>query len=189
MRKAIYPGIVLTILLITTVLALGQEEATKDPKDPMGEQDMCTVVLKETAKPNHWIVEINLTNDEPLFGMTFPFLISSSKGSLSYDSTSFAGTRIENFAVKIPHEDVAFTKTGKGLKINVGLIGSIGPVALVLEPGSGVIARHYITGSGGVTTKDIMVDSTFMEPSNTLRTTMLDSRISVYPDFEFKRGE
>ena len=113
MRKATYSGIIVTILLITTVLALGQQEAAKGPKDPMGEQDVCTVVLKETAKPNHWIVEVNLTNDEPLFGMTFPFLITSSKGSLTYDSTSFAGTRVENFAVKIPHEDVDFTKTGK----------------------------------------------------------------------------
>jgi len=187
MKNAIFAGIVLSILMMSAVLVFGQEP--DEPRDPVGDMDQCTVILKETAKPNHWVIEINLKNDEPLFGMTFPLMISSTAGNLSYDSTSFAGTRIENFAVKIPYEDTLFTNSGKGLKLNIGLIGSIGPVAYVLDPGEGTIARHYISGTKGVTTEAITVDSTFIGPSNTLRTTMLDSRTSVYPDFEFKRGK
>lgn len=156
--------------------------------DPIGKVDECKIILKETAKPNHWEVEVNYTNDEPLFGMVFPLLIVSDKGQLTYDSTSFAGSRVEKFAVKIPHEDTAFTKTGKGLKLNIGLIGSVGPEAYELQNGSGVIARHYITGSKGVTTASISVDSTFIQPANHIMGTMIDAKTSVKPTFKFQRA-
>ena len=156
--------------------------------DPIGKTDECKVVLKETAKPNHWEVEVNFTNDEPLFGLVFPLLIHSEKGKLTYDSTSFADSRIAKFAVKIPFEDTTFTKKGKGLKINLGLIGSVGPKPYELQPGSGVIARHYITGDKNVTTKSIVVDSTFIRPANHLMGTMIDAQTNVKPKFKFERA-
>jgi len=156
--------------------------------DPIGKVDECKIVLKETAKPDHWEIEVNFTNDEPLFGMVFPLLIVSDKGKLSYDSTSFAGSRVEEFAVKIPHEDTAFTNTGKGLKLNIGLIGSVGPEAYELQKGSGVIARHYISGEKGVTTASISVDSTFIQPANHIMGTMIDAKTSVKPAFSFERA-
>ncbi len=189
MRRVIHAAVALSILLLVSVIAIGDDSKIGKPADPVGDVDKCTVVLKETAKANHWMVEVNLTNDEPLFGMVFPLILTSSAGQISYDSTSFAGTRIESFAVKIPHEDEDFTKSGKGLKLNLGLIGSIGPVANTLDPGSGVLARHYITGSKGVTTETIMVDTTFVDPANTLRLNMLDASTTILPEFEFKRAE
>jgi hypothetical protein len=157
--------------------------------DPKGKVDKCTVVLNETAKADHWEVVINFTNDEPLFGLVFPLLITSDKGRLRYDSTSFAGSRVENFAVKIPYEDTSFTNTGEGLKLNVGLIGSVGPDPTELQPGSGVIARHYISGHDkGVTTKSIVIDTTFIRPANRLTATMIDAKTNVKPAFSFERG-
>ncbi len=157
--------------------------------DPLGKVDECTVVLNETAKPDHWEVVINLKNDEPLFGLVFPLLIKSDKGQLRYDSTSFAGSRVENFAVKIPHEDTSYTHTGEGLKINIGLIGAVGPEQVELEPGSGMIAKHYITAiTKGVTTENIVVDTTFIRPANHLMGTMIDAKTNVKPKFTFERG-
>ncbi len=156
--------------------------------DSVGKQDECTVVLKETAKANHWAVEINFTNDEPLFGMVFPLHIWSEKGDLTYDSTSFAGTRVEDFAVKIPFQDTVNHKDKKGLMLNLGLIGSVGPEPTELQPGSGPIALHYISGAKGVTTESIVVDTTFIYPSNRIMGTMIDARTSIKPTFKFKRA-
>ncbi len=156
--------------------------------DTVGEKDKCSVVLKETAKPNHWAVEINFTNDEPLFGMVFPLHIWSDKGELTYDSTSFAGTRVEDFAVKIPFQDTENYKDTKGLMINLGLIGSVGFESTELKPGSGPIAYHYITGTKGVTTESIVVDTTFIYPSNRIMGTMIDAKTRIKPTFEFKRA-
>jgi hypothetical protein len=177
-------------LLVSILFVLAIAVSISAQSDPMGKTDECSVVLKETAKPNHWEVEINLTNDQPLFGLVFPLLIRSDKGQLRYDSTSFAGCRVENFAVKIPHEDTAFTRKGEGLKINLGLIGSVGPDPIELQPGSGVIAKHYITAlDKEVTTESIVVDTTFIDPANRLTTTMIDAKTSIKPKFVFERDE
>lgn len=175
----------LCLVMMISLLMVGSLLAQNDPK---GKVDQCTVVLKETAKPNHWEVEINYTNDEPLFGMVFPLLIRSDKGNLMYDSTSFADSRVEDFAVKIPFEDTTYTKLGKGLKINLGLIGSVGPNSLEMKPGKGLIARHYISGEKGVTTGSIMVDSTFINPANHIMGTMIDAKTSIKPAFKFERA-
>jgi hypothetical protein len=175
-------------LLATTLLAIVFAWSIAAQADTVGEKDKCEVLLKETAKPNHWMVEINLTNDEPLFGMVFPLRIWSTKGQLTYDSTSFVGSRIEDFAVKIPFEDTTHYKDKTGLMINLGLIGSVGPDATELKPGSGMIARHFISGDKSVSTESIQVDSTFIYPSNRLMGTMIDAKTSIKPDFEFKKG-
>jgi len=176
-------SILYALIAVFMLVGLGLAQS-----DPVGKPDECKVVLKETAKPNHWEVDINFTNDEPLFGMVFPLLITSDKGKLTYDSTSFVGTRVENFAVKIPHEDKAFSKSGKGLKLNIGLIGSVGPEAVELPKGSGVIARHYISGDKDVTTASISVDSTFIDPANHIMGTMIDAKVSIKPTFSFERA-
>ncbi len=172
-------SISLLAVLLLTVSAFAQN-------DPKGEVDECTVVLNETAKADHWEVVINFTNDEPLFGLVFPLLIKSDKGKLRYDSTSFAGTRVADFTVKIPYEDTAFTNKGGGLKLNIGLIGSVGPEATELQPGSGVIAKHYITGlDKGITTESIVVDTTFIRPANRITGTMIDAKTNIKPSFKF----
>jgi hypothetical protein len=173
-------SISLLAVLLLSVWAFAQE-------DPKGKVDECTVVLNETAKADHWEVVINFTNDEPLFGLVFPLLIKSDKGRLRYDSTSFAGSRVADFAVKIPYEDTAFTNKGGGLKLNIGLIGSVGPEPTELQPGSGVIAKHYITGlDKGITTESIVVDTTFIRPANRITGTMIDAKTNIKPSFKFK---
>ncbi len=178
-RNTFNLSISLLAVLLLTVSAFAQG-------DPVGKVDECTVVLNETAKADHWEVVINFTNDEALFGLVFPLLIKSDKGKLRYDSTSFAGTRVADFAVKIPYEDTAFTNKGGGLKLNIGLIGSVGPEATELLPGSGVIARHYITGlDKGITTASIVVDTTFIRPANRITGTMIDAKTNIKPSFKF----
>jgi len=176
-------------LLISVLAVLLLAVSVFAQTDPKGKVDECTVLLNETAKPNHWEVVINFTNDEPLFGLVFPLLIRSDKGKLRYDSTSFAGSRVADFAVKIPHEDTSFTNTGQGLKLNIGLIGSVGPEPTELQPGSGVIARHYNTGlDKAVTTESIVIDTTFIRPANRITGTMIDAKTNIKPAFKFDRG-
>lgn len=176
-----------TVIAILGVLAIAVPSFAQS--DAYGKPDACQVVLKETAKPNHWAVEINFTNDEAVFGLIFPLIISSSKGELSYDSTSFAGSRVDSFAVKIPYEDTSWTAKEASLRINLGMIGSISPSPIELHPGSGLIARHYISGAKDVTTESISVDTTFIGPSNRLLATMYDpDKGSIKPTFTFERA-
>ena len=180
---------VVPYLLICISALLVFSPAVVAQSDPKGGADECTVILNETAKPDHWEIVVNLTNEKPLFGLVFPLLIRSEKGQLRYDSTSFAGSRVENFAVKIPHQDTSHTHAGEGLKINIGLIGSVGPDQVELQPGSGVIAKHYVTAlTKGITTESIVVDSTFIRPANHLMGTMIDAKTNVKPKFKFQRG-
>jgi hypothetical protein len=161
----------LFFIFSTAILIAGESKGDK--------ANLCEVKLRPTKVKNHFEFEILLTNDQPISAMTFPFLITAGDKKMMYDSISFADSRAEFCAVKIPNPDTA------SQKINLGILTSMTPPLKYIDPGSGRIARLYYTGEDGTTLEDIKVDTTFFPPSNHLMGVLPDAKTNLHPAFKF----
>lgn len=166
------------IFLFGAILVADKPVATRPAPD---ENNICEVVLKPTDIKNHYLIELRLINDQPLAAITFPLLIEAAKTKMMYDSISFAKTRAEFCAVKIPNADTAEQK------FNLGILASMTPPLKYIEPGEGPIARLYFTSKDKTSLQDIMVDTTFFPPSNHLMGVLPDAKSNISPSFRFIR--
>jgi len=168
--------LITSALLLLSALAIAGDKANKEPN-----KNLCEVIVRPTDKASHFEIEINLTNDEPIAAASFPFSIAAGDMMMYYDSISFAGSRAEFCAAKIPNPDTA------NQRFNLGLLASMTPPLKFIDPGQGTIAKLYYTGEKGVGLQDIIVDTVFFPPSNHLMGVLPDAKTNVYPGFKFTR--
>jgi hypothetical protein len=161
----------LIVLLAVALLAENK------PKDAYGKADKVDVVVRQ-VKPNHFSFEIGWENDEKLAAMTFPLIIKGKSFKMRYDSVSWKG-RAEYFAVRSVHPVDSLQQVLVGLLADID--GSKGPLA----EGKGMLAKLYFTADPGakkvIDVCDIMVDTTTIEPSNTLYGVITDGTGTVHP--------
>jgi len=170
-KQAILLLAALLFIFSTAILLAGESKGDK--------ANLCEVKLRPTSVKNLYEFEILLTNDQPISAITFPFTVTAGDKKMMYDSVSFADSRAEFCAVKIPNPDTT------NQKINLGILSSMTPPLKYIDPGSGRIARLYFTGEDGVTLKSIVVDTTFFPPSNHLMGVLPDAKTNLYPAFKF----
>ncbi|MBD3218612.1 MAG: hypothetical protein GF310_10075 [candidate division Zixibacteria bacterium] len=167
------------ILLLTALLFIVSSAILIAQESKGGKENICEVQVRSTDVKNHYEIEILLTNNKPITAMSFPFLITAGEKMMYYDSISFANSRAEFCAVKIPNPDTA------NQKINLGLLTSMTPPLKYIDPGEGTIAKLYYTSDKGVMLKDIVVDTTFFPPSNHLMGVLPDAKTNIYPAFKY----
>lgn len=131
--------------------------ADQDPDDP-GLADTLgfstTALYYPIGYPGIAPVGVRFFNDNVVKAITCPFLIS---GSVSYDSTSFLGSRVDYLETKTSNYNFSESKL---------LIGAIAVGEDPIPPGSGNLCKIWFTLND--TVGSLTLDTTFFEPSNHL---------------------
>jgi hypothetical protein len=166
-----------SVLIVLFAVAL---LAQNKPVDPYGKADKAEVVVRQ-VKPNHFVFELGWENDEKLAAMTFPLIIKGKSFKMHYDSVSWKG-RAEYFAVKSVHPVDSLQQ------VLVGLLADINGNNPPLIEGKGILAKLYFTAEPAtkkavIDVCEIMVDTTTVEPSNTLYAVIPDGTGTVHPSY------
>jgi hypothetical protein len=140
--------------------------------DPLGKIDTVTLVIN-TLEEGKWMVSAHVWNDEELAAIDVPISYTAGMARLKIDSVSFADTRIDYFAQKYAPVD-AETQT-----MHFGGLAYMGPDKPPLAPGSGEVARVYISVTGDKKAKTIAIDTTTVKPNNTLMLVDKNAKIIV----------
>jgi hypothetical protein len=164
---------VLIVLFAVTLLAQNK------PNDPYGKVDKAEVTVRQLT-PNHFVFELGWDNDEKLAAVDFPLIVKGKNFKMHYDSVSWKG-RAEGFAVKSVHPIDSLQQ------VNVGLLADINGSTPPLGEGKGTLAKLYFTADAGakklVDICEIIVDTTFIQPSNTLYGVIPDGTGAVHPTY------
>jgi len=165
-----------SVLIVLFAVAL---LAQNKPKDPYGKADKAEVTVRQ-MKPNHFVFELGWDNDEKLAALTFPLIIRGKNFKMRYDSVSWKG-RAEYFAVKSVHPVDSLQQ------VLVGLLADINGSAPALVEGKGTLAKLYFTAEPAtkraIDICEIIVDTTMIEPSNTLYGVIPDGTGAVHPAY------
>ncbi len=131
--------------------------ADQDPNDP-GLADTLgfstAALYYPIGYPGTAFVGVRFFNDNTVKAITCPFLIS---GPVSYDSTSFVGSRVEYLENKTSNYNFSESKL---------LIGAVPVSEEPIPPGSGGLCKIFFTLND--TIGALTLDTTFFEPSNRL---------------------
>lgn len=154
----------MSMKLFTTLLAVACLLATPviwAQTDPIGKVD--TVTLKvEALAAGKWMVSAHVWHDEALAAIDIPIKYSAGMAKLFVDSVSFKGTRMESFAQKYAPVDTA------AQIMHFGGLAYMGPDKPPLAPGSGEVARIYISAKGGKEPGAFAIDTATAQPNSTL---------------------
>ena len=165
-----------SVLIVLFAVAL---LAQNKPKDPYGKADKAEVTVRQ-MKPNHFVFELGWDNDEKLAALTFPLIIRGKNFKMRYDSVSWKG-RAEYFAVKSVHPVDSLQQ------VLVGLLADISGNTPPLGEGKGTLAKLYFTAEPAakrvIDVCEIIVDTTTIEPSNTLYGVIPDGTGAVHPAY------
>ena len=144
-----------TGLLISLLFSVAW--ADQDPDDP-GLADTLgfstPALYYPLGYPGIAFVGVRFFNDNIVKAITCPFLIS---GSVSYDSTSFLGSRVEYLENKTANYNFSESKL---------LIGALPVGEDPIPPGTGSLCKIWFTLND--TVGNLTLDTTFFEPSNHL---------------------
>lgn len=146
--------------------------ADQDPDDP-GLADTLgfstTALYYPIGYSGTAFVGVRFFNDNEVKGITCPFLIS---GPVSYDSTSFAGSRVEY---------LEFTSSNYNFSESKLLIGAVPVEEEAIPPGTGRLCKIWFTLNDTMGT--LTLDTTFFEPSNHLAFVAGDPPEDYTPQF------
>jgi hypothetical protein len=175
MKKQHFLIIASALIALFAVALLAQNK----PRDPYGKADKAEVIVRQ-MKPNHFVFELGWDNDEKLAALTFPLIIKGKNFKMHYDSVSWKG-RVEYFAVKSVHPVDSLQQ------VLVGLLADINGSNPPLGEGKGTFAKLYFTAEPGakrtIDICEIIVDTTTIEPSNSLYAVIPDGTGSVHPTY------
>lgn len=173
MRRTLILSLILFLLFSSLVWAYD---------DKFGKPDTCRITVIQKEKSNKVEAKVWLFNDEDVAAMTVPIRFGDGKGSSLYcDSVSYANTRVQNFQWKSAKIDS--TKNN----VLLGLIAAISAKTPPLKPGQGEIGTIYFTIKKGVRSKEIVLDTCFVEPSNVLMI-ITDDVKNIVPVFDNKNA-
>lgn len=183
-------GITLALLLIG-ILAVGATAQDKKaataknmPNDAFGRVDVAAVLVKQVS-PNHFAFELNWDNDQELAAITYPLKITGKNFPMHYDSVSWEG-RADYFSVKAVRPEDSLQA------VNVGFVNDLGQGNPPLKAGSGKIATLFFTAmpeKGEVNICDVLVDTTFIYPSNVLYGVTNGATGEVHPAYKTQRAD
>lgn len=181
-------GITLALLLIgiLTLTAFAQDSKgtakANKPNDPFGRVDVAEIHLSQ-LNGKLFAVDLFWDNDQELAAMTYPLRVSGKNFSMHYDSVSWEG-RADYFSVKaVRPEDSLQT-------VNVGFVNDLGQGNPPLKPGSGKVARLFFTASVDASNLcDVMIDTTFIYPSNVLYGVTVGATGEVHPACKVLRSD
>jgi hypothetical protein len=169
----------MSMKLFTTLLTAGcllMVPAVWAQTDPIGKVDTVTLNVEALAA-GKWMVSAHVWHDEPLAAIDIPIKYSAGMAKLFIDSVSFKGTRMENFAQKYSPVDTA------GQVMHFGGLAYMGPDKPPLAPGSGEVARVYISAKGGKEPGAFAIDTTTAQPNSSLMLVDEKAKIIV-PDLK-----
>jgi hypothetical protein len=146
--------------------------AVSAQQDPLGKTDTVTLAVEKLA-PGKWVVSASVWNDEELAAIDIPIKYTAGMARLNVDSVSYAGTRMEFFAQKYSPVDTA------NQIMHFGGFAYMGPDKPPMAPGSGEVARVYISAIGDKKPDVFAVDTCFMEPNSTLMLVDKNAKIIV----------
>jgi hypothetical protein len=175
MKKQHYLIFASVLIVLFTVTLLAQGKA----KDPYGKPDKVEVVVKQ-VKPNQFALELGWDNDQKLAAMAFPLIVKGKDFKMHYDSVSWKG-RAEYFAVKSVHPVDSLQQ------VLVGFLADITGETPPLEIGKGTVAKLFFTANSPTKKTfdvcEILVDTTFILPSNTLSGVIPDGTGTINPAY------
>lgn len=177
MNKAIAWKLIVLLLLTATVALLAQGK----PRDSFGRVDKVDVNVWQ-VKPNHFAVDLNWENDQQLTAFAYPLIIRGKGFSMHYDSVTWSN-RTEHFAVK------SVRPIDSLQQVLVGFFATLDGSKPPLVEGKGKLATLYFTADGksAADVCNIMVDTTFIAPSNTLYGVTPEAQ-NVQPAFSVTRA-
>lgn len=150
------------LLLAVAGTAWAQPPAASADK-PVSKADTVLVEVQKAGGTNQIVLNVTLTNADSLAGMVVPLSATAPGVAMSYDSTSFAGTRIEYFQLKTDHQPDS-TKPAVLLGLIADMSGSNPP----LPPGRGLVAKIFFTGDKAVDPAKVKVEKIQVPPANQL---------------------
>jgi len=165
----------MTFMKITAFLFAGLlvlAGAVSAQEDPIGKIDTVTLVV-DAPEPGKWVISASVWNDEDLAAIDIPLKYTAGITRLNIDSVSYAGTRMEFFAQKYNPIDTA------NQTMHFGGFAYMGPDKPPMAPGSGEVARIYISAAGEKTPGVFAVDTCFMAPNSTLMLVDKNAKIIV----------
>ncbi len=151
-------------LLTTAILVAGlclTAAAVSAQTDPIGKVDTVSLFLENTGE-GKWMISAHVWNDEELAAIDIPVEYTAGIAKLGVDSVSYAGARIEYFTHKFNPTDSA------GQTVRIGGLARMNPNKPLLAPGSGEIARVYISSRDKREPGIFAADSTTLPPNGTL---------------------
>jgi len=178
MRRFIFA---LAAVVLIAGLANAQDE--KKAERVASPQDTLMVSVAPGAGANQFQLELTLVNAQPLAGMVVPLEVKAPGATLTYDSISYAGGRLEYFQLKSDH----VPETNKSTLL-LGLIADLSGSKPPLPVGRGTAATLYYTADKAVGTDKISVKSVRIPPANVLDYTTPQLQ-SVTPTFVVKTGK
>lgn len=165
----------MTFMKITAFLFAGLlvlAGAASAQEDPIGKTDTVTLVV-DSPEPGKWVISASIWNDEDLAAIDIPIKYTAGITRLKIDSISYAGTRMETFAQKYNPIDTA------NQTMHFGGFAYMGPDKPPLAPGSGEIARIYISAYGDKKPEVFAVDTCFMAPNSSLMLVDKNAKIII----------
>jgi len=146
--------------------------AVSAQEDPLGKIDTVTLVVS-SLEAGKWMISASIWNDEDLAAIDIPIKYTAGISRLKIDSISYTGTRMENFAQKYNPTDTA------NQTMHFGGFAYMGPDKPPMPPGSGEVARIYISAMGDKKPGVFAVDTCFMAPNSTLMLVDKNAKIIV----------
>lgn len=150
--------------LFTTLMVVGllaSAGSISAQTDPLGTTDTVTLVVHNPA-PGKWMVSAHVWNDEELAAIDIPIKYTAGMARLIVDSVSYAGGRIDYFAQKYNPIDTA------NQMMHFGGFAYMGADKPPLMPGSGEVAKIYISATGDKKPGVFAVDTCFVQPNSRL---------------------
>ncbi len=159
--------------------------------DFFGEQD---TLFTDIAKidNSHWSVTVSYNNDQLIAGFSIPFKLYAGATKIVADSANYADGRVRDFARTVFRADTTIQC------VQLGAIGSLmGPKKRLL-PGSGKLFTLYVSSLDGKPIEKLIVDTTTLQPNNTLMfvadsdelsklpkmdSAGFDNRVNILPEF------
>jgi len=174
MKKQLYLILASVLIVLFTVTLLAQNK----PKDPYGKVDKVEVIVRQ-LKPNQFALELTWDNDQKLAAMAFPLIVKGKDFKMHYDSVSWKG-RAEYFAVK------SVRPIDSTQSVLVGFLADINGKTAPMPEGKGTVATLFFSTADAkkpAEVCDVTVDTTYIQPSNTLSGVIPDGTGSVHPAY------
>lgn len=178
MKRHIYVAFALMIVVVVSLSLF----AGNKPNDAFGRIDDAFINVTQLS-PNQFAFELAWKNDQKLAAFTYPLHITGKSFKMHYDSVSWNG-RASYFAVRSAHPIDSMQQ------IVVGFVNDLGQGKPPLPESTGTVATVFFTAEvKKANICDILVDTTFIPPSNVLYGVTPDGLGKVYPTYNvFRKG-
>ncbi len=178
MTKAKGLILIAMIMIVASAMLLAQGK----PRDPFGRVDKVDIVVHQ-VKPNHFAVDLNWDNDQKLAAFAYPLEVRGNGFRMHYDSVQWT-SRTDYFAVK------SVRPIDSLQQVLVGFFATLGDGKPPLTEAKGKLATLYFSADAksAIDVCNVMVDTCFIPPSNSLYGVTPDGSGNVHPAFSVMKA-